>query len=105
VSIRELATARQARNDALAAAEEAERADAAAWATALKQGWTEADLREVGYDAPARRAPGRPRRRAATAGRAASATNGARPEGDATANSAGAGPETAGALSSGNGAE
>ena len=64
MSVRELALARQAKIDAAAAADEADRADAAAWATALKNGWTEADLREVGFDAPARRSPGRPRRRA-----------------------------------------
>ena len=62
VSVRELALARQAKVDAAAAADAADRADAAAWATALKHGWTEADLREVGFDAPTRRTPGRPRR-------------------------------------------
>ena len=63
MSVRELALARQAKLDAAAAADEAERADAAAWAKALKNGWSEADLREVGFDAPSRRSPGRPRRR------------------------------------------
>lgn len=62
MSVRELALARQAKVDAAAAADAADRADAAAWATALKHGWTEADLREVGFDAPTRRTPGRPRR-------------------------------------------
>ena len=76
-----------------------ERVDAAAWATALKHGWSEADLRQVGYDAPTRRAPGRPRRRAAATGRATSATNGARPVGDAAAAGAGSDPEASDALS------
>lgn len=107
MSIRALATARQAKNDTLAAAEQAERADTAAWATALKQGWSEADLREVGYDAPTRRTPGRPRRRAAAADRArtASASNGAPPQRDAAPDDAGADPETASPLSAGNAGE
>jgi hypothetical protein len=73
VSIRELAVARQAKLDAAAAADEADRADAASWAKALRNGWTETDLREVGYEPPTRRAPGRPRRRAASAPRAQTA--------------------------------
>lgn len=63
VSIRELALARQASADAQAAADAAARADAAAWATALRNGWTEADLKAVGYDPPSKRSPGRPARR------------------------------------------
>ncbi len=59
-TIKELATTRAACNDARAAAEKAETADARAYAAAIKAGWTEADLRSVGFDAPRKRLPGRP---------------------------------------------
>ena len=85
VSIRELAVARQAKLDAAAAADEADRADAASWAKALRNGWTEADLREVGYEPPTRRAPGRPRRRAASAPRAQTVVQDGPSHDDATA--------------------
>jgi len=38
----------------------AERADTAAWANAEKAGWTETDLRQVGFTAPSRRPRTRP---------------------------------------------
>ena len=89
VSIRELAVARQAKLDAAAAADQADRADAASWAKALRNGWTEADLREVGYEPPTRRAPGRPRRRAASAPRAQTVVQDGPSHDDATAPAAG----------------
>jgi len=89
VSIRELAVARQAKLDAGAAADEADRADAASWAKAIRNGWTEADLREVGYEPPTRRAPGRPRRRTASAPRAPTVVPDGPSHDDATAPDAG----------------
>ncbi len=76
-AVRELAARRadltQAARDAVIAAE---RADAAvvgspaarpargvpAWAAAERSGWTETDLRRVGFEPPTTRAPGRPKR-------------------------------------------
>ncbi|MFQ1004378.1 hypothetical protein [Modestobacter sp. SSW1-42] len=58
--IREMATARANRNEARAAAARAETADARAYANCVKAGWTEAELRTVGFDAPTKRLPGRP---------------------------------------------
>jgi len=70
-AIRTLAAARQASRDALAelhaAAESAERDDATAYRAAVRAGWTEAELRKVGLDAPAQGASGRARRRRASA--------------------------------------
>ena len=60
--IRDLAAARAARNDAWRVAEDAETADAKAYAAATRAGWTESELRSVGFDAPTKRAPGRPRK-------------------------------------------
>lgn len=61
-AVRALAKARQQRNDARAQLDEAERADATAFAAAQRAGWTPEELRKVGFDEPERRAPGRPRR-------------------------------------------
>lgn len=60
-AVRTLAEARQKREDAKSALTDAERGDAAAYAAALKAGWTADELKRVGLDAPTRRAPGRPR--------------------------------------------
>jgi hypothetical protein len=62
--IRELAAARAARNETWRAADEAETADAKAYAAATRAGWTESELRAVGFEAPTKRAPGRPRKSA-----------------------------------------
>jgi hypothetical protein len=61
-AVRELATTRQTRNDKREELAAAERADTAAYAAALRAGWTTDELRKVGLDEPERRAPGRPRR-------------------------------------------
>jgi hypothetical protein len=60
-SIRALADRRATLASARRALEEAEAADAQAYAAATRAGWSEADLKAVGFDAPTRRAPGRPR--------------------------------------------
>ena len=56
-----------ARRLAAAALSEAERAEAVAYTEATKAGWTDAELKQLGVDAPARKLPGRPRRQRATA--------------------------------------
>ncbi len=61
-AVRDLAHARQLRNDKRAELDDAERADATAYAAAERAGWTADELRKVGLDAPNRKAPGRPRR-------------------------------------------
>ena len=66
-AVRDLAITRQARNDKRAELEDAERADAAAYAAAQRVGWTTDELRKVGLDEPDRKAPGRPRRTRANA--------------------------------------
>lgn len=52
-----------------AEASEAEQREAAAWAEALRRGWSEDELKGMGLVAPGRKAAGRPRsrRRAASA--------------------------------------
>ncbi len=62
-AVRDLAKARQTKIEKLAEAEAAEREDAAAWNAAIRDGWSEQDLRKVGFDPPTRKAPGRPRTR------------------------------------------
>lgn len=47
---------------------EVEREDAVAYQAALKAGWAEDELRKVGIAAPARQAPGRPRKGRRTVG-------------------------------------
>ena len=61
-AVRELAARRADLTRARDAVTAAERADTAAWSAAEKAGWTEADLRQVGFTAPGRRTPGRPRK-------------------------------------------
>lgn len=55
----------------------AEKSAAAAWSTATEAGWTEAELRQLGFTRPAAKRPGRattaPRARKHTAGVAARA--------------------------------
>jgi len=74
VAVRTLATARQHQLDTHARVREeldsADRADAAAYAAALRAGWTDDELKNVGFDAPTRKTPGRPRRTRTTAQRA-----------------------------------
>jgi hypothetical protein len=41
---------------------EAENADAASYTACVRAGWTEAELKGIGFDPPKRRPPGRPRR-------------------------------------------
>ena len=41
---------------------EAEQADAASFAACVRAGWTETELKRIGFDPPKRRPPGRPRR-------------------------------------------
>ncbi len=65
-AVRDLAKARQQRNDARAQLEGTERADAAAYAAAQGAGWSTDELRKVGFDEPTRKAPGRPRRQPTT---------------------------------------
>ncbi len=61
-AVRELAARRADLTHARDNVTAAERADTTAWANAEKAGWTETDLRQVGFTAPTRRAPGRPRK-------------------------------------------
>jgi hypothetical protein len=70
-AIRRLAATRQAKADAHAAAQAADREDAAAYSDALRQGWTEEELRKLDFQAPERKTPGRPRRRRTPAVRTA----------------------------------
>jgi len=67
-AVRELAARRADLTRARDALTAAERADAAAWSAAERAGWTEADLRRVGFEPPTTRAPGRPRRARPTTG-------------------------------------
>jgi hypothetical protein len=60
-AVRELAATRQALIEARGVVEAAERADATAYAACERSGWTTDELRRLGLDEPARRAPGRPR--------------------------------------------
>ena len=68
-AVKALAIARQNTLDKQAEAAAAEREDTIAWMAAVRQGWTEDELKDFGFDPPKRRGPGRPRRRrAANAG-------------------------------------
>lgn len=60
-SVRALADAQSHAQRATAAAEEADRAHAAAWANAERQGWTSAELTKIGLTPPRARRAGRPR--------------------------------------------
>lgn len=76
-SIRTLADRRAALADARRVIDEAEVADAQAYAEALRAGWSETDLKAVGFDAPERRLPGRPRRNRRQTSGAGDAADGA----------------------------
>jgi hypothetical protein len=76
-SIRTLADRRAALADARRVIAEAEVADAQAYAEALRAGWSETDLKAVGFDAPERRLPGRPRRNRKQTGAAGDSADGA----------------------------
>lgn len=65
-AVRDLAATRQSVIDKRAELQEAERADAAAYAAAQRAGWTTDELRKVGLEEPSRKAPGRPRRSRST---------------------------------------
>jgi len=66
-AVRTLAETRAALTRARAALTEAEKADTATWAATLRAGWSDADLRRVGFEPPTRRGPGRPRTTATAA--------------------------------------
>jgi hypothetical protein len=71
-AVKTLAKARQNKLDKQAAATAAEREDTTAWMAAIRQGWAEDELKDLGFDAP-KKTPARARRRRA-------ATNGSAPE-------------------------
>lgn len=60
-SVRALVDADTTTKRARAAVEEAEKAHAAAWADAERQGWTSTELTKIGLTPPRTRRPGRPR--------------------------------------------
>jgi hypothetical protein len=72
-AVRVLAHARQNRIDKRAELDIAEREEAAAFAAAQRAGWSVDELKRVGLDQPARKAPGRPRRSRTSRATAASA--------------------------------
>lgn len=84
-AIRDLAATRAELATAREAVERAETTDTRAYTAALKAGWTEAELKTVGFDVPTRRAPGRPRgaRLKAAADNAPPAQDGAPADADA----------------------
>lgn len=59
--MRSLATAEQTRSDAAARLKEAETEHAKQWRTALRTGWDERALTDLGLTPPNKRTPGRPR--------------------------------------------
>jgi len=63
---RALAETRAALGRARAALADAEKTDTATWAATLRAGWSDAELRRVGFEPPTRRGPGRPRTTTAT---------------------------------------
>jgi len=74
-AVRTLAQARQATNVKVGELQAAERKDTAAYRAALREGWTEEELKKVGFDSPGRRSDGPPRqRRVARTTRAAQAS-------------------------------
>ncbi len=66
-AVRTLAKARQNKLDKQAEAAAAEREDTTAWIAAIRQGWNEDELKDLGFDPPTKKAPGRPRRRRTSA--------------------------------------
>ena len=61
-AVKTLAKARQNKLDKQAEAAAAEREDTTAWMAAIRQGWAEDELKDLGFDAPKKTA-GRARRR------------------------------------------
>lgn len=59
--VRALAAAEQVRTDAAARLKDADSEHAKAWRTALRSGWDERALSDLGLTAPNKRTPGRPR--------------------------------------------
>lgn len=66
-AVRTLAETRAALTRARQVLADAEKADTATWAATLRAGWSDAELRRVGFEAPTRRGPGRPRTTGTTA--------------------------------------
>ena len=62
-AVRDLAGTRTALSTHRASLTDLERADAAAYAAATRAGWSTDELKRLGFDAPTRRPPGRPRSR------------------------------------------
>ena len=60
-AVRTLAETRANLTRARTALAEAERADTATWAATIRAGWSDSELRRVGFEPPTRRGPGRPR--------------------------------------------
>jgi len=60
-AIRTLAETRANLTRARTALADAEKTDTATWAATLRAGWSDAELRRVGFEPPTRRGPGRPR--------------------------------------------
>ncbi|GAB3682903.1 hypothetical protein [Angustibacter aerolatus] len=90
--MRTLAKTRQHVEDTRTALVDAETGDAAAYSAAVQAGWTEQELRRVGFGAPARRAPGRPRAPRRGAGTRPGADPANAPANDASDGSAGTTP-------------
>lgn len=59
--VRSLAAAEQARTEAATRLKDAETEHAKQWRAALRSGWEERALTDLGLSAPSKRAPGRPR--------------------------------------------
>lgn len=72
-TIRALAATRQKCADKRAELAVADREDAAAFAAAVRAGWSAEELKKVGFDDPGRRLPGRPPRARPSSTRPASA--------------------------------
>lgn len=78
--MRGLVGTRQAVSEAQQRLAEAQRADALAYATALRAGWSNEELKRMGFAAPERQAPGRPPgRRRVTPGRPSTSDGAATP--------------------------
>jgi len=76
-AIKTLAKARQNKLDKQAQATAAEREDTTAWMAAIRQGWAADELKDLGFDPPTKKTPGRTRRRRTTT---TTTTNGSAPE-------------------------
>ena len=72
-AVKVLATARQNKLDKQAEAAAAEREDTTAWMAAIRQGWGEDELKDLGFDPPTKKTAGRSRRRRAATNGSASA--------------------------------